>query len=274
MRIRTLFTLVLALFMSSVACTSKAPEQKPETKTVAPINTPQPQSKDALDIAASQAEIKASAMKEIKANAVKGFNEAFQKHNDWTAALRGSTDDKVCELRNEFYRINGVMGYFQGRYTTVLEWSDVAIEEGAARKRHIATALEYAKSLNSLLSKPHSQRLLMGSCGSGEGSLGFSEGNNLMNELEIALKAVGRMPEDIGTSTEQLRTALLDDYKARIAKAREELVKVKASADELDLAQTIFARLVWEAEREWNFSQQQLGITAEEQKFVEDNIRG
>lgn len=205
---------------------------------------------------ATQAKFEASdAENKLHDEFVKQFHAAFAPNSNWESSLNGSNGGPICQLRDRFDNMTNALQLMQNGIRGRIEWKDVSIEEGEAKKILKDTATQYAAEINKILSLDHAQRTALGSCGAGEGSLEMVDANMMTKYMVEALKSYGGSLADIGTTTEKLRTHLLEDYAARIKMARQE-----STSDNLfDLN-----RLIREAVYDWNFTPSQLKITAKE----------
>ncbi len=253
LRIAALFVVLATLG----ACTSTVPE-KP-SKALPTANT-----KSSTGLEDIERE------KKDRDKSIKSFNSAFTDNSNWESSVRGTDGGPICQLRDQFNSMELAMGLIDGKYVsfvgtnTKITWSDVNIGEANARKKFRDTAFEYANELNRVLDINIATREKMGTCGSGEGSMDLVDTGQLMNNLLEALKSINSNASDLKTTPERLRARMLNEYITRLVIARQ-----RPQDDPYNVNFRV-SSLVNEAIYEWNFTAEQLKISAEELRTARD----
>lgn len=182
----------------------------------------------------------------------------------WMAELRRGKPQPAsepCQKLERFDSVHWALNQIHPEAEDRISWLEIGLEGAQAKKIHRETGLTAARSLLAVFSLPRETRR-ENECGRGEGTFGLEEGPRLMKEITRILQAVETEPKAIGSSPAMLRQVLLKDLREQIAYLRS---RVKAGRVEASAGGANAVRFVAEeATRQWNFTEKELGLTAEE----------
>lgn len=253
----------MTLFVLAGCGTSRQPETRRTEATTPAATAPQTAEAPAEDTVARD--------KRLKEGAIQLFRRAFaeekegEKTPEWAVELRGrGSASAICALQERFSEMSLSLVYLRiDRDTGVrLTPEDVGMSEADARKKYRQAGIVYAKEAARILGLPPNERAkLQGdNCGPREGG-GITEGGFLMEEIERTLKAIGASPQDIGTTSQKLRSQLLADYVSRIAGIREMIRRGEASESD---GGGYLHSVAEEATNQWGFTAAELRLTQQE----------